>query len=465
MKSKLLIFSLLILIISCKGINPEKPKYEGELAELPEAISKINVPLEIPLEFIERNLNKELSEMLYSETGLNMGNGLMADLDVSRIGNLSLSSLGQNKLQIELPLKLKGKINIEKKIFGQTIATGVPFDEGLTPKVSFVPVIGRNWDVGISNIHIESWGRSLKYNLLGYELDFGPMLREHVEKMLDSQLTGENLSRISFRKLMEDTWKAYGKPVKIEQDGLDAYVYTVPHKIKVKEKFTGDQKLKLTVGIEGEVFTQIGSLPNITPSPLPNLYYNDDERNYLDITLPLSIPYKDLDRYLNEMLAGQTFKMDSKTSLSPKAFDTQSFGDRSLVKVDFVVNRNGKKNIQGNVYLVGKPTYDPLREAIVFENIDFDLNTKNLLASSASWIKQGQMLEEIRKYAVYPIGDYVKAARLELQQQGYIETDYASFRVKRPALDVKGIYTTKEDIRLYLRSTGEMEVRLKETSK
>jgi len=462
MKSNLFIFSLLILIISCKGINPERPKYEGENAELPEAISRVNLPLEIPLEFIERNLNRELSDMLYSEKGLDMGNGLIADLDVTRLGSLSLSAPSQNKLEIELPLKLKGKINIEKKIFGQTISTAVPFDEGLTPRVSFIPVIGRNWDIGISNVNIESWGRSLKYNLLGYELDFGPTLKKHVEKMLDDQLTGENLSRISFRTLMEDTWQAYGKPVKLEQEGVDAYVYTVPHKIKVKEKFTGDQKLQLTIGIEGEVFTQIGSRPNITPSPLPNLYFNDDDRNYLDITLPLSIPYKDLDRYLNEMLAGQTFKMDSKTNLTPKAFQTQSFGDRSLVKVDFMVTRNGKKNIQGNVYLVGKPTYDPLREAIVFEDIDFDLNTKNILASSASWIKQGQMLDEIKKYAIYPIGDYVKAARLELQQQGYIETEYASFRVKNPALDVEGIYATKEDIRLYLRSTGEMEVRIKE---
>lgn len=170
---------------------------------MPEAISRVNVPLEIPLDYIERNLNQELSELLYTEKGLNMGNGIIADLDVNRTGDISLSSLGQNKLEINLPLQLKGKLNIQKKIFGQSISTAVPFDEGLAPRVSFEPVIGRNWDIGISNVHIESWGRSLKYNLLGYEIDFGPMLKKHVERMLDEQLTGDNLSRISFKSMME----------------------------------------------------------------------------------------------------------------------------------------------------------------------------------------------------------------------------------------------------------------------
>ncbi|UCS94803.1 DUF4403 family protein [Echinicola marina] len=462
MKSNIVMISLLLLIVSCKGINPEKPEYQGAPAVLPEAISKVNVPLEIPLDYIEKNLNRELSQLLYSDKGLDMGNGLVADLEVNKTGNIALSARGQNQLQIELPLKLKGKINIEKKLFGQSISTAIPFDEALQPKVSFIPEIGSNWDIGISNINIESWGRSLKYNLLGYEFDLEPILKEHVEKMLDDQLTGENLSRISFRDMIQETWEAYGRPVKIEHEGFDAYVYTVPHKIKVKEKFTTDQKLALTIGIEGEVFTQIGSEPVVELSPLPKLYYNDDDNNYLDITLPLSIPYQDMDKYLNDMLAGQSFKMDGSTQLIPKAFKTQNFGDKALVKVDFLVNRNGKKNISGNIYLVGKPSYDPLTESIVFEDIDFDINTKNILANSASWMKQGQLLEEIQKYASYPIGDYIKEARMELQQQGYIDTKFASFRVIRPALDVEGIYTTKEDIRLYLKSTGQMEVKLKD---
>ncbi len=462
MKKYRYILVLALVIMACKRINPDKPQFDGEPTPLPEAISKVNVPLTIPLTYIEKNLNQKLSENLYSEKGLDMGNGLFTDLDVLRTGEISLKSLGNNHLQLELPLKLKGKLNIQKEIFGQVISSSVPFDESLAPKVSFEPEIGRNWDVHIKNIQIDSWGRSLKYNLLGYEIDFDPILRKHVQKMLNNQLTGDNLTRISFKDMIQETWKVYGKPIKLEQNGFEVYVYSVPKKIKVKESLTADNKLKMTIGIEGEVFTQVGSEPEMEVRPLPDLYYNGDERNYLDVTLPIAIPYQNLDKYLNQEMAGKTFQIDSKTQLTPQHFATQAFGDRALVQVDFSANRNGNKDLQGKIFLVGKPAYDPNREAIVFEEIDFDLQTKNILANSASWMQQGKVLEEIRKYAVYPIGDYIREARLELQKQGYIETDFATFRVKRPELEVKGIYTTKEDIRLFLRSTGQMEVELKE---
>jgi hypothetical protein len=171
-----------------------------------------------------------------------------------------------------------------------------------------------------------------------------------------------------------------------------------------------------------------------------------------------------LDHYLNEELGGKRFKLDSDTHLIPEDISTQSFGDRALVKMKFTILRKSKKDLRGELFLVGKPTYDRNNEAIVFEDIDFDLNTKNILARSAGWLKQGQLLGEIKKHAVYPIGQYINEARIELQQLGYLNTDFASFRVQNPDLNVEGIYVTENDIRIYLDATGKMEVKLKESS-
>ena len=112
---------------------------------------------------------------------------------------------------------------------------------------------------------------------------------------------------------------------------------------------------------------------------------------------------------------------------------------------------------------MGKPTYDRNKEAIVFEDIDFDLNTKNILARSAGWLKQGQLLGQIKKHTVFPIGQYIKEARMELLQLGDINTDFASFRIQSPELNVDNIYVTENDIRIYLDATGQMEVKLKES--
>lgn len=465
MKYKLLLIFLLIgTIVSCKKINPDKPTFSGDPISLPKAVSTINVPLEIPLSYVEEHLNKGLKELLYSEKGLPVSKGLFTDINVIRTGKIQLSSSGKNNLKIKIPMRLEGSLKIEKKIFGQMISTSLPYDESLLPEISFSPEIGKNWNLSINNLQIESWGRSLKYNLMGYEIDLDPIIRKQIEKILNNQLSSDGLSRLSFKNLINKTWEAYGEPVKIEHGNIDAYIYTIPSKINVNEQITSDQKLKLNIGLEGEVMTHVGERPNIIPSPLSELYPSDDTTNHIAITLPLAITYKTLDQYLNQELVGKVIKMDNRTNIIPEEIATQSFGDRALLKMKFTINRVSKKDLKGELFLVGKPTYDRDNEAVVFEDIDFDFNTKNILANSAGWLKQGQLLSEIKKYAVYPIGSYIKDARFELQKLGYITTDFASFRVQNPVLNVDNIYVTENDIRIYLDASGKMEVKLKEST-
>jgi len=461
MKHKTALWAFFFLIlIACKRINPDRPSYHGEPIALPEAVSTINIPLEIPLQYIERHLNNGLSDLVYSENDLNIGNGLSTNLNVFRTGNMRLSSDSQNKLLVNLPMRLKGELRIAKTIFGQSLSTSIPYDENLSPVVSFTPEIGKNWDVAINNLKIESWGRSLKYSLLGYEVDFDPILRKHVENVLKNQLSSNGLSRISFKKLITETWNAYGEAFKIGQGDLETYLYTVPQKIKISEQLTDDHTLKLNLGLEGKVVTYLGDKPQAKPSPLPSLYYNEDTTNTLDITLPIAVAYPVFDEYLNRELSGKKFKIEKQTNFTPRAISTQSFGDRALVQMEFTLQRVGRKDLTGELFLVGRPTYDAATEAIRFEDIDFDINSKNILANNASWLKQGQLLAAIKKQAYFPIGSYIDQARMELQQRGYLSTDFASFRVKRPELTVKGIYVTDKDVRIYLNAKGQMEVNL-----
>lgn len=462
MRFSYLLGLFLLLFVSCKSINPEKPKYKGAPVLLPIATSSVNIPIEIPLSYIEANLNKDWSNKLFSGKGMPLGSGIFTDIDVTRTGKITLLGIANNSLKVKIPMKLKGDLKIEKKVFGQMLSTSIPFDELLQPEISFKPEIGRNWDLALNNVKIENWGKSMKYNLMGFEIDLDPIIREQLQAVLSQQLKASNLAGLNFRSLAQTAWNTYGKPYPVEQEGVMTYFFTNPSKLKISEEVTSDQKLKLYLGMEGEVFSQVGSEPKFTPSALPNIYFNDKTENKIDIILPLTIRYKDLDQYLNESLSGQSLKMDNSTQLIPSNLSTQSFGDRILLKMDFRALRKGKKEIKGELYFVAKPIFNPETESIQLEQVDFDVNTKNLLARSGSWMKQGQVIAQITKMAVYPIGDYLRDARKEMQKQGYFETDFATFRIKNPNLEVEGLYNTEEDIRLYLRSTGQMDVRLKE---
>jgi len=110
---------------------------------LPKAISYINAPLDIPLSYLESHLNNGLNELMVSEDGLVVGDGVSTDIDMYRTGKISLSAVG-NRLQINLPLRLKGNLHIEKSLFGQTLSTSIPYDDTISPVISFVPQIKKN---------------------------------------------------------------------------------------------------------------------------------------------------------------------------------------------------------------------------------------------------------------------------------------------------------------------------------
>jgi len=458
MRNLLIALVFISFITSCKKINPDKPRFSGDPIELPSATSSINFPLEISFASLEQNLNREFQGLLFEEKDLQVGSGLNTDLQVTKMGNARISGKGNNALKLQIPLRLKGNLKVEKKLFGQSISTAIPYDEVLNPEISFTPVIGENYDLSFENITIDSWGRSMRYEFLGYAIDFDPLIRKHLQSMLNSQLNHSNFKGLSFRNFMEDAWKNFSEPVRFEQNGIDGYVFTRPHTVKVGNISTTNNKLSVNLGLEGEVFSEVGKKPVARPVSLPKITHNDNSNNQINITLPLRVGYEALDKYLNSEMVGESFPIDKNTKLIPRKFSSQSFGDRALVKMNFTAKRVGKKDINGDIYLVGKPAYDPQRQAIYFEDIDFDLNTKNVLASSAGWLKQGQILSQIEKRAIYPIGNYLKEAKAEIQKHNQIQTDFASISINNPRLDVLGIYATQDDIRLYLNSTGRVDV-------
>ncbi|MCH7407982.1 DUF4403 family protein [Belliella sp. DSM 111904] len=461
MKNTLKIFILLIIFSGCKSINPSKPKYVGEPVVLPKATSEINIPIEIPLSQIEKSINEALSTSLFADRGMDLGGGFMADIDVNKTGTARLQAKGSNKVSLALPMNMIGNLKFEKRIFGQNLNTAIPFNENLIPEISFIPKIGSDWDFSLQNINIEGYGRSMKYNLLGFEVDLDPIIRKHLQKMLDNQLDLNSISRFDFKALATDAWETFSKPIELQQDGVSAFIYTQPTKLKVTEEITSDQKLKLYLGIEGEVFSQVGSAPVITKKPLPNLQPNENKENKIDIMVPLAISYDELDQYLIENFEGQRFRTDKNTVLEVSNISSQSYGDRILLHMDFIAVRRNRKEINGEMYLVGKPTFDSETESIRFDEIAFDIQTKNILARSATWMKQGQVLNQIKKMASYPIGDYLNEARRELRLQSQLRTEFADFSLINPQLDVEGIYCTEEDIRIYLRSTGKMNVKVR----
>lgn len=452
---------LLTLLASCKSIKPQNPP-KAPAQELPSSYSNINIPIIIPLSYLEDNLNRQWGSQLLADKGMSLGSGLFADLDVNRTGKISLKALGNNSIQVKIPMNLKGDLKLERKVFGQVLSSGLPFNENLSPEISFTPEIGKNWELNIRNLNIDNWGRSMKYNLLGFEIDLDPLIRGQLQRVMNNQFTASGLTRFDFKHLAEQTWQAFAEPYTLEQNGFQVHFYAKPEKLRVKQVISPDQKLMLFLGLEGEMFSTIGQKPVTHRSPLPELSMNESMENILDIGLPLVFSYRDLDAYLNQSLEGQQIRLDKKTVLIPSNLQSSQYGDKTLLGMDFNAIRKSKNEVKGKMYFAGKPVFDQSGRRLKFEDILFDVQTGNLPAKIGIRSKRRKIQNQIQKLAVIPLGKFLDQAENELQNQGYLETDFASMRVISPIVQVEGIYSTAEDIRIYLRSQGKMDIRLKD---
>jgi hypothetical protein len=112
------------------------------------------------------------------------------------------------------------------------------------------------------------------------------------------------------------------------------------------------------------------------------------------------------------------------------------------------------------MFIVGQPVFDAKREAVVLENISVDIHTQNPLTRLGILSKRSKMIRQIKKLAVFPLEDYLAAAKNEIQKQQKISTSLADVNVVNPSLEIMGIYPTDKDLQIFVRSFGKIEVKI-----
>jgi len=438
----------------CSSLKLNGPEAKAPPPALPKAEMSIHLGLEIPLSFLQKKINESLQQQLFQENGLEIGNGLFADVDLQKNGRLSLAASETGKLLVGLPVFLDGKVRLEKTIFGQKISSAIPFQETLSPQISFLPQINSDWTFGIEELDILSWGKSLQYDLLGFNIDFEPLVKEKMVSIMENQLLSGSLKSLDFKNIADDFWSTFGRPRFIENELSSNYLYTRPEKLAIYDEFTPDQMLLLNIGLEGEM-QRLKERPEETEiAPLPNLSREKVEGNEFSLTLPIFIGFQQMADQLDQILTDSLIMVDKQTRLLPKKFALRHFGERTLITMDFIGKRTGKKDIDGTFYLAGKPAYDPSIKGIVLKDVDFKLETKNFFANTSNWTKRRKVLNAIKKRAVFPIGDYLSEAGKLLQKEGQLNINLFALSLKSPEVFIDGIFPSTDGLNIYVRTTA-----------
>lgn len=435
---------------------PVAPTYKPQL-------SSISVPVSISIGAMEDRLNQEISGVLYKDTNLNDDN---VAVTVSKNGKLSIRA-EKDKVYFSVPLRIyaKGRWQWDPCKFCPSInkTEDTTFDMIIKTESR----IGLTEDYRINTITSGDfeWGNTKPVLELG-PLKIGlarfvePALRNQMSN-ISKQLDKELQSRLDMKKYVADAWLMLQEPVKLD-DGMNAWLTVVPKEVRMAPLHAQNGTLNTRLGISSYISVTTDGKPQVQPNRnLPKLVVDSRMRDEIQVGLTANIPYTHASKLLHDQVAKQTYKFDGgKSQITVNDAAITPNGEQLVLMLDV----NGKtkaglftKKIVGKVYLRGTPYYDAETASIRVRDVDYDLDTRDKLLNTASWLAKNKFKEMIQQQVNIPVKGELDNARKLLQnsldKQGRVH-ESVMLRGSIHSITPDNIYLTTEGIKAVVNAKG-----------
>jgi hypothetical protein len=447
-----------VLLFSCKSLDPASNP--GPATPTPPAISAANVPLQIPQQTVSKLLNSQIPAVLLQEKGLDMGSGIIGDLQLKRNGQITWVALDSQRIQLTVPITVLGEVGLKPKGLGSLLKTKLPLNENFSPVFVIDPIINPNWSIGAENFELLDLGGNLAIDILGMQVDLSGLLSKEIRKWGTENLTGGK-EIASLKTLIELAWAQVGKPFSVDWIGGSTAFSIQPQEVKLKEFFDTEQNYNLWLGLDGKINTHPADAAPSRAFPLPGLSENQNSANEFEMLMPLTVAYSTLDELLEKNLDGQAIRVDKKTTMIPSNIKTQAFGDLLAVSMDFVAEQTTGKTLSGTLFVVGQPQYNKEAQSLVFEDINFKMESGSFSAQTGVGLKKGKIIRSIEKKAVFPIGDLLTKSLGSINDRLGLSTPFAALQLVNLKVEPAGFYPMAKELVIHMRATGQVDVQWK----
>ena len=293
--------------------------------------------------------------------------------------------------------------------------------------------------------------------LEGLDLDATPFLKSVLEPRLTA--LAQSIDRIirersEAKKRAETVWQNIQEPIEL---GPDRWLQFNPREARVSPIAShGTQLVQTSVNLVMEPKVLNGSRPSTTQVPLPLLQMAPLALEGFHLALPITVEYSRINQRLGQEMIGQTFRTPLGESVQVDGVQLYGSGDR------FILALQVSGGVNGNIYTTGTPVFDEGLGMLRFLDLDFTVDTRNVLVRSANWMFHEDILSSLKDHAYIDLSDQLQTLRSrlktaltrELGPNAYLEGDVATLRPR-------GIYPTSDGVEVQLIADGSMWLELK----
>lgn len=460
--------ALCLLLLGCGKTDPDQPKapketyrYSDMELQNEKHLSVVNLPLEMPIGELEKQINAQLTGLIYEDKSYDDNDGDNLKAKVWKLSPIRVQALDSTFL-FDVPLKVWVSVGYKISPLGVTMSGYKESEFAL--RIRFFSKVGVSPDWQLSThttVDSYEWLREPSVKVAGFNIPVKSMVSrtlsknfEKITQAIDDQIRGT----IELRQHVQQAWDLARRPVLLSPE-FDTWLVIVPTEVVMTPLVARNGMLRTTIGIRG--FTQTvtsAEKPEITgDSQLPDLKTVEKIPEDFKVGLISKVTYKEAARLAKARLVGEKFSF-SEGSYTVEITDIDMYGQN-----DYLVIKAGLKgSINGTIYLKGIPYYNPETKNLSLTNLDYDLDTRNILFKTAGWLLQGKFSKMMERQFVFPVGEQITVAK-ETMQKALANNHLAKGVTLNGTInDIKPdrVYLTPEHIYAVVFATGRASLRV-----
>jgi hypothetical protein len=440
-------FSIIVIFQSCGSsskLPTEKPAENYVPFNYEPVPSTISLPVEMKVTALEALLNRQLTGLLYADTSLDNNGGDNIMVKAWKKDNIKIG-FENGQFIYRVPLKLWIKAGWKINQFGISLSDYREMNAEIALKFRSSMVVNKDWSVTtVTTSDGYEWltKPTLKIGPVDLPITFiADMIIKYNTKTINSAIDAGLTQSLDLKTTAKDAWIEMQKPMLLSEEyGL--WLRISPKSVSALPITGGKGIIKHTSSIQGiaEVFTG-KQPPSRINQTLPELTAAIKLSDEFLANVVSYIGYDYLDSITRLMLINTSYTYEKKkiTITGVSVYGNES---RMIIATDVIGTINGK------LYFSGMPMYRASDSSIILKDLQFSVQTKNVLLKSASWLANSGIEKLIGKKMSYPIGVEIRETYDMMVQslnkyeigEGFIMTGTLSgIEVQQPVLAPAGI--------------------------
>ena len=424
-------------------------------------LSSINIPVEMPLIELERQINSQLNGLIYEDNSYDDNDNDNLKAKVWKMSPIRVQAVDSTFL-FEVPLKVWVSVRYETSPLGFKISGTKETEFALRLRFTSDIDVTPDWRVTThTKVDSYDWITEPSIRVAGLNIPVKSMVSrtlsrnfEKITKAIDEQVAGT----IELRKYVRQAWDLARRPVLMSKE-FDTWLVVVPTSAVMTPLVVKNNILRTSIGIRGYTQTVTSAEePEIRgDATLPDLLVVDKIPQEFKVGLISVIPYKEATRLAKAKFVGEKYSFN-EGRYSVKVTSLEMYGQDEFL----IIKAGLQGSLNGIIYLRGIPHYDPKTRNLSLIDLDYDLDTRNVIFKTAGWLLQSKFSKMLEKQFVFPVGDQIEEARQNIQKtlQNNVLAKGVILNGTISEITPDRVYLTPENIYAVVFATGRVSLKV-----